>query len=143
MTTTSSYPNATDLTAEDYLVLGLATCYIKEDGEVHEVKVVEPIPSAALEAIVKGIPTSYSMAAATTIGAVLPGETPQLPTGFPPESQFCDDFNFRATAAARTFKARSQAQTHISIGTLRTDFNHSTERKRCSTLSVLSAPKTT
>jgi hypothetical protein len=130
MTTTFSYPNTSDLTPEEYLVLGLATCYIKEDGEVHEVKVIEPIPSAALEAIVKGIPTSYSMATATTIGTVLPSETPQIPSGFPSESQFCDDFSFRATAAARTYKARSQAQAHISVGTIRTDFNHSTERKR-------------
>ncbi len=130
MTTTFSYPNTSDLTADDYLVLGLATCYIKDDGEVHEVKVIEPIPSAALEAIVKGIPTSYLMAIATTIGTVLSNETPQPPDGFPADAQFCDDFSFRATAAARTFKARSQAQSHIAIGTTRTDFNHSTERKR-------------
>lgn len=130
MTTTFSFPNTSDLTADDYLVLGLATCYVKEDNEVHEVKVVEPIPSAALEAIVKGIPTSYKTATATTIGTVLPTDTPQLPAGFPSDAQFCDDFNFRATAAARTYKARSQAQAHIPVGTTRTDFNHSTERKR-------------
>ena len=53
---------ATDLAADDYLVVGLATCFVKEDGEVHEVEVIEPIPSAALEAIVKGIPTSYKLA---------------------------------------------------------------------------------
>ncbi|MGC8711919.1 MAG: hypothetical protein ACP5RH_05955, partial [Leptodesmis sp.] len=63
--TTNSSLNATDLSADDYVVLGLATCFIKEDGEVHAVKIVEPIPSAALEAIVKGIPTSYEMAIAT------------------------------------------------------------------------------
>jgi hypothetical protein len=129
MTSSFTYPQA-DLIAADYLVLGLATCFIKEEGEVHQVKIVEPIPSAALEAIVKGIPTSYQMALATTIGAVLPSDTPQLPADFPPGTQFCDEFAARATAAARTYKARPVAQTHIPLGTLRQDFNFSTERKR-------------
>lgn len=130
MTTTFSYPNTTDLSSDDYLVVGLATCFIKEDSEVHQVKIIEPIPSAALEAIVKGIPTSYERAIATTMGAVISGETPQLPDGFPIEAQFCDDFIYRATAAARTFKVKPVAQTHIPVGTSRNDFNHSIERKR-------------
>ena len=70
MTTAAFTLNAPDLTADDYLVLGLATCFVKDEGEVHEVAVVEPIPSAALEAIVKGIPTSYQTAIATTMGAL-------------------------------------------------------------------------
>lgn len=130
MTATLSYPNTADLTSDDYLVLGLATCFIKDDDGVHEVNVIEPIPSAALEAIVKGIPTSYQFAMATTIGAVLPTETPQLPANFPADTQFCDDFAFRATAAARTYKAKSIAQTHINKGETRSDLNFSTERKR-------------
>ena len=55
---------APDITGEDYLLLGLATCYYKEDEEVSEIKVIEPIPSAALEAIINGIPTSYKFATA-------------------------------------------------------------------------------
>lgn len=127
---TTTYPNASDVTADDYVLLGLATCFIKADGEVCQVKVVEPIPSAALEAILKGIPTSYEQATATTLGAVLVGDTPQLPAGFPAETQFCDEFAFRATAAARTYKSRPEAQAHIPAGTTKTDFNFSTERKR-------------
>lgn len=130
MTTATAYPNASDLSTDDYVVVGLATCFIKEDGEVHEVKVAEPIPSAALEAIVKGIPTSYQIALATVLGTVLVHDTPQMPTEFPVEAQFCDDFAFRAIAAARTYKSRPVAQSHIPIGTLRDDFNFSTERKR-------------
>jgi hypothetical protein len=130
MTTTISYPNTSDLSADDYLVLGLATCFLKDDGEIHEVKVVEPIPSAALEAILKGIPTSYSMAIATTIGAVLPSDAPQLPSEFPAEAQFCDEFAYRATSAARTYKAKPIAQQHIPAGTTHSDFNFSTERRR-------------
>ncbi|HTL88012.1 MAG TPA: hypothetical protein VL134_01335 [Leptolyngbya sp.] len=130
MTSTFSYPNATDLDREDYLVVGLATCFIKDDDGVHQVRVVEPIPSAALEAIVKGIPTSYELAAATTIGSVIAGESLQLPENFPTDVQFCDDFALRATATARTYKAKSSAQSHIPAGTTRSDFNFSVDRKR-------------
>jgi hypothetical protein len=130
MTSTTPIANAPDLSADDYVVLGLATCFIKEDGEVHEVKVVEPIPSAALEAVIKGIPTSYSLAIATNVGSILFDETPQMPAGFPTNAQFCDEFAYRAIAAARTYKARPVAQSHIPIGTTKTDFNYSVERKR-------------
>lgn len=134
--TTATFAATPDLTVDDYLVLGLATCFIKQDGEVHQVQIVEPIPAAALEAIVKGIPTSYQQAIATTVGAVFSGDEPQLPAAFPAEAQFCDDFNERAIAAARTFKARSVAQNLIPSGTTRSDFNFSTERKR-----VLNSPR--
>jgi hypothetical protein len=130
MTTAISYPNVSDLSSEDYLVLGLATCFIKDEDGVHEVQIVEPIPSAALEAIVKGIPTSYKQATATTLGAVVTAETLHLPADFPANAQFCDEFVDRATAAARTYKARSVAQSHIPAGTTRTDFNFSIDRKR-------------
>jgi hypothetical protein len=128
MTTAISYPEVADLAADDYLVVGLATCFIKDDDGVHAVKVIEPIPSAALAAIVKGIPTSYELAMATTIGAVLPGH--ELPAGFPAEAQFCDEFDYRATSAARTYKSKPDAQELIPAGASRTDLNHSTERKR-------------
>lgn len=130
MTTATQYPNAPDLTTDDYVVVGLATCFIKDEDGVHEVQVAEPIPSAALEAIIKGIPTSYRVACATTLGSVLAGEEPVLPGEFPTNTQFCDEFAFRAIAAARTYKARPVAQTHIPQGTVRDDFKFSTERKR-------------
>ena len=130
MATAMSYPNAPDVTAEDYLVIGLATCFIKEEGEVHEVKVLEPIPSAALEAIVQGIPTSYQLACGTTLGAVLASDSLQIPAGFPESAQFGDEFMQRAIAAARTYKRRLTAKSLIPQGTSRNDFNYSTERKR-------------
>lgn len=130
MTTVSSISNSTDISTTDYIVLGLATCFIKEEGEVHQVSVIEPIPSAALEAILKGIPTSYKLACAMTLGEVIDGETTIVPPEFPSEAQFCTEFIYRAIAAARTFKSRPQAQAHIPLGTSRTDFNYSIERKR-------------
>lgn len=130
MTLAIAFQNAPDLSAEDYLVLGLATCFLKEDGEIHEVKIIEPIPSAALEAILKGIPTSYQMAYGTTLGAVLSEREPNHLAVFPPEAQFCDDFADRAIAAARTYKARPVAQELVPLDTTYTKFNYSTERKR-------------
>jgi hypothetical protein len=130
MAAATSLNLAPDLSIDSYLVVGLATCFLKEDGEVHEVKVIEPIPSAALEAILKGIPTSYSLACGTTVGELMGGETPQKPAEFPTEAQFCDDFAERAIAAARSYNSRKEAQSHIPLGTTRTDFNYSTERKR-------------
>lgn len=130
MTTTPFYPNAADLVAEDYVAIGLATCFIKEDGEVHQVQVAEAIPSAALEALVKGIPTSYQQVAGTTLGALIQGQTVQLPADFPADTQLCDDFAERMTAAARTYKRREVAQLLIPAGTTKTDFNFSTDRKR-------------
>lgn len=130
MATATSYPNAPDICADDYLLLGLATCFVKEDGEVREVKVIEPIPSAALEAILKGVPTSYQMASATKMGAVLEGETPHKLAEFPEDAEFGDEFAFRAIAAARTYKRHPAVQSHIPLGTSRNDFNYSLERKR-------------
>lgn len=130
MAIATSYPNAPDVSADDYIVIGLATCFTKEDGEVHEVQIVEPIPSAALEAIVKGIPTSYKLAYATTLGSVLAGDTPQKLAEFPESAQFSEEFEERAIAAVRTYKRREVAKSLIPQGTTRDDFNYSTERKR-------------
>ncbi|MEA5619282.1 hypothetical protein VB711_15750 [Cronbergia sp. UHCC 0137] len=130
MTTTISYSDAPDLEADDYIMIGLATCFFKDDGEVHQIEVIEPIPSAALEAILKGIPTSYKMAYATTLGSLWDGEQLLLPNGFPESAQFGDEFILRAFSAARTYKRRKSAQEFIPIGTTKTDFNYSIERKR-------------
>lgn len=130
MAMATSLNQAPDLSTDSYLVVGLATCFIKEDGEVHQVKVIEPIPSAALEAILKGIPTSYALACGTTIGELLAEETPQQLAPFPNDAQFCDEFAARAIASARTYQTRKEAQSHIPVGTTLDNFNYSTERKR-------------
>jgi len=129
---TSAMPdtNVPDITASDYVVVGVATCFIREDGEVHPVKILEPIPSAALEALVRGIPTSYEAAWAVTAGDVLAHGEPQHPVGIEKTVQFCDEFGPRAIAAIRTYKACPAAQDIIPAGTVRQDFNFSLERKR-------------
>lgn len=130
MTSTALLPDAPDLSAQDYVVLGLATCFIRDESDVHPVKVAEPIPSAALEAILKGIATSYELAHATTLGEILADGAIALPAVFPPETQLCDDFNNRLTASARTYRANRDSATHIPTGTTYQDFNYSLDRKR-------------
>ncbi|EFA72939.1 conserved hypothetical protein [Raphidiopsis brookii D9] len=130
MTTAISHPNGLDLRTDDYIVIGLATCFYKEDGEVHELEIIEPIPSAALEAIIKGIPTSYKLVCATTLGSILDGENLLLPSGFPETAQFSEEFLQRTFSATRTYKRRESAQSFIPLGTTKSDFNYSTERKR-------------
>jgi hypothetical protein len=130
MTETLAYPNTPDVAADDYVVVGLATCFLRDDGEVHPVQILEPIPSAALEALVRGIPTSYEWAYATVLGEVWDGSQPKRPAQFPESAQFCDDFGTRAIAASRTYKVRPAAQTIVPADTVRQDFNYSTERKR-------------
>lgn len=130
MTTANLFPNAPDIAKEDYLVLGLATCFYKEDGQVHQIEVVEPIPSAALEAILKAVPTSYRLAYATTAGEVFAPDKINIPSVFPENSQLGDEFAQRAVAAIRTYKKRPEAKEHISLGSTRDDMKYSTERKR-------------
>lgn len=119
-----------DISPEDYCVFGLATCFVREDGEIHQVEVVEPIPSAALEAILKGIPTSYRLACAKSLGSVLGSDAPTMPSEFPASANFCDNFAERAIAATRTYNSRSEAKTHIPLNHIREDFNYSLEKKR-------------
>jgi hypothetical protein len=130
MTTATIFSNAPEIQPNDYCVLGLATCYLKEDGEFHAVDVIEPIPSAALEAILKGVPTSFRWARAFPVKAAIASDSPQKLAEFPETAQFCDDFVPRVLATVRTYKTRPHAQAHIPIGTVRDDLNYSLDRKR-------------
>ncbi|MDV3000473.1 MAG: hypothetical protein N5P05_002079 [Chroococcopsis gigantea SAG 12.99] len=124
------FMDAPDVSGDDYCVFGLATCFLKEEGELQSVEIIEPIPSAAIEAIVKGIPTSYRLACAKSLGQLFIDGVPTIPAEFPPHSQFCDSFDERAIAATRTYKTHPDAQEFIPLGTSREDVNYSTDRKR-------------
>ena len=132
MTSTTVFAQAPDLTSEDYCVLGLATCFLREDGEIEELQIIEPIPSAALEALIKGIPTSYQIACSKTLGEIFESDTVQIPKELQADEKvnLCDRFAERVAAATRTYKSRPEAQEHIPLGTTRQDFNYSLERKR-------------
>lgn len=132
MTTGTIFAQASDLTREDYCVLGLATCFILEDGETQQLQVLEPIPSAALEALIKGIPTSYQLASAVTLEEVFATDSIKIPSALQTSAEInlCDRFAERVAAATRTYKSRPEAQKHIPLGTTKQDFNYSLARKR-------------
>lgn len=124
---------ASDLSQDDYCVLGLATCFLREDGEVHQLKIIEPIPSAALEAIVKGVPTSYELACSKTLQEIFTEERVRIPPELSQDDanvSLCERFSERVAAATRTYKSRPEAKQHIPLGTTKRDFNYSLERKR-------------
>ena len=132
MSSTALFAQAPDLAAEDYCVLGLATCFVRDEGEIEQLNVLEPIPSAALEALLKGIPTSYQIACSTTLGEIFQDEAVKIPSELKADGRvnLCDRFAERVAAAARTYKSRPAAKEHIPFGTVKQDFNYSLERKR-------------
>ncbi len=123
-------PNVTDVPSDAYVVLGIATCFIKEDGKLQPIKVVEPIPSAALEGLCKGIETSYERVIATTFEAAFVDGQGQVPESFPADAQLCDAFEERLMAATRSYRSCASIQSLLPLGQSKTDFNYSTERKR-------------
>ncbi|AGY56513.1 hypothetical protein [Gloeobacter kilaueensis] len=92
----------------DYVVVGVALCYQKNaDGKTDPVRIAEPIPATALEAMGRGIRTSFEKIYAATLGEVLDGEHPLLPADiFGSDSYACRDFATRVKAATRTYKAK-------------------------------------
>jgi hypothetical protein len=136
MSSATAYPQAPDLSPDDYVLVGLATCFVRDEGEVREVQVLEPMPSAtALALINSNSPTSYRVAYGTTLGAILQdqagqGLQPQSLDQFPSGSQFCADFVERAFAASRTHRRDRSVADRIPVGNTYEDFHYSTERKR-------------
>lgn len=120
---------AAGLVEDDYVAVGVAACYHLEDGELKSIQVLEPIPSAYLETVFQGTPTSYQCIQGITVGNALNAGSAADLTGIP-EAQFCQNYRDRLAAAARTYKSRPTAQAFVALGKTRTDINHSTEKKR-------------
>jgi hypothetical protein len=118
-------PLPADLSPQSYLLLGLAHCFWKEEGGLTELLIIEPIPTATLGPLLRGMATSYAVLRATTLG-----EATQVMDEYFPTAQPCSDFWERAIAASRTFQREPQAMTHLAVGQERRDLNFSLERKR-------------
>ncbi|MEM9483079.1 MAG: hypothetical protein AAGA83_05245 [Cyanobacteria bacterium P01_F01_bin.116] len=128
--TNSSVPAA--LSGSDYVIVGLAHCFTKQDGNLVPVKILEPIPSAYFEALLKGVPTSYQYLYSLQLKKILEDERPtanHLPEDVK-GAQFCEGFVERVMAAARTYQLKTDIQTQLPCGQTMTDVNFSTERKR-------------
>ena len=127
MVQTAPQPSANTLPGDSYLVVGLATCYLRHEGETIELQVLEPIPSAYLQSVLQGVPTSYTAICGTTIDQALALDLPEIAAD---PAQPCADFEERVQAAARTFQSRPEAIDLVPRGTLNRDLNYSTEKKR-------------
>ncbi|WP_069791718.1 hypothetical protein A5482_001540 [Cyanobacterium sp. IPPAS B-1200] len=127
MTTTL---NQAEVSADDYCIFGLATCFVREEGDIKEVEVIEPIPSAYWETLLKGVETSYKFVCAKTVGEVLVNDSLQKPNDFPSNSQFCHNFTEMTLAATRTYKKKPSAKEFLALGEQKADLNYSLARKR-------------
>ena len=118
-----------EITSADYLVIGLATCFHRNESGLEMLKVLEPIPSAYLESLLQGIPTSYDRVIAISISDLMDNTHLAKLTG-DSDVHLCENFGDRVIAAARTYQTRSTAKALIPLGETRTDLNYSTEKKR-------------
>lgn len=122
--------DATGLKETDYCVFGVATYFVREDGELNVIEIMEPIPSAALEALLKGIPTSYKLACAMTLGDVFRNDDVLPPRVLGDRLQLPDDLLERTMAATRTYQRHPEATEYIAIGTVYEKLNYSVINKR-------------
>ncbi|MGK7905729.1 MAG: hypothetical protein AB4040_00665 [Synechococcus sp.] len=130
--------SANDVQGLEYVVLGVATCFQRnEEGRLEEVMVAEPIPAAELDCLHStNRSTSYQLLYATTFAEIVQGGAPSLPQDVIPDRTLpCKDFVERAKAATRSYRAKPDFK-HLAIGAVTTtsspDFplNYSSEPKR-------------
>jgi hypothetical protein len=98
----------TEIKGLDYVVVGVAVCYQKNaEGKTDPVRVVEPIPSTALEAMSRGIRTSFEKIYAAAFAELVRDGRPAIPTDILGDNIYiCHDFVGRTEAAARTYRAK-------------------------------------
>jgi hypothetical protein len=100
---------ANDVQGLEYIVLGVATCYQRDDeGRLTEVNVAEPIPAADLDCLAREVrTTSYSLLYAATYAEVVHDHQPHLPADiFPADVIPGENFIRRAQAATRTYRTK-------------------------------------
>jgi len=122
-----------DWSEDDYIVLGLAHCFKKdEDGKLKDAFVVEPVTAGTLECMENGGVTCYKCVTATTLGVALKEDLSVLPTEMQAGS-ICDDFNFRAMCASRTWKRDHPQQNLLHLvprDGVKSEYNFSLQDKR-------------
>eukprot|EP00898_Chlorokybus_atmophyticus_P000052 jgi/Chlat1/1047/Chrsp110S01557 len=124
---------AEDLADDDYLVVGKAHCFVKQDGgKLVDCYVVEPIPAGALECMDNGGVTCYEVVTAVKFGDIIKQDIKVLPEVYA-DATFCEDFEFRTVCTARTWKrahAEEVIKKFVPLGTSRSDFNLRLDDKR-------------
>ncbi|EFJ42574.1 hypothetical protein VOLCADRAFT_107210 [Volvox carteri f. nagariensis] len=123
---------ATDVPEEAYACVGLAQCFRKTGGGLEPVLVIEPLSASSLECLANGARTSYKMVTGVSFGDAMNRNRDVLPDAFR-DAPFCENYEFRCEAAARTWQ-RPHAQDNlmdiVPLGKARSNFNFSLEDKR-------------
>ena len=119
---------------DDYIVLGVAHCFRKdENGRLKDAFVVEPVTAGTLECMENGGVTCYKFVTATTLGVALKQDLSLLPPEFQTGADICEEFDFRAKCASRTWKRDHPQQNLLHLTPkdgVRSDFNFSLQDKR-------------
>lgn len=125
---------------DDYIVLGLAHCFKKdENGKLVDAFVVEPVTAGTLECMENGGVTCYKFVTATTLGVALKEDVSLLPVEMQVGS-VCDEFNFRAKCASRTWKRDHPQENLLNIvprDGVKSEYNFSLQDKRVLNVEVV------
>ncbi|MDX2270516.1 MAG: hypothetical protein NW237_01010 [Cyanobacteriota bacterium] len=108
---------ANEVQGLEYVVLGVATCFQRdEEGRLNPVLIAEPVPAAELDCLAQGIrSTSYQLLYATTYAEIVQDNQPILPQDvIPAEALPGENFVQRVQAATRTYRAKPQFR-HIPL----------------------------
>eukprot|EP00887_Chlorella_sp_A99_P001490 scaffold8.g1490.t1 len=116
-----------------YVTLGLAHCFEKsDDGKLEDRYLIEPITANSLECMANGAKTCYQHVFSLTLGDALQRSKAALPKEFA-AGMFCEEFEARADAAARTWMrphALDNLLDIVPLGQVKSAFNYSTDDKR-------------
>lgn len=130
---TLTYGSDMSTPKSSYLVLGLAHCFDRtDDGKLQDVFVIEPMSANSLECMVAGANTCFKAVTSLKLEDALPRNKELLPEAFA-GGRYCDDYDFRCEASARTW-GRPHAQDNlmdiVPLGSTKTNFNYNIDEKR-------------
>lgn len=118
---------------QSYVVLGLAHCFEKgDDAKLQDVFVIEPVSANSLECMVAGARTCFKVVTGVTLADAMSRDKSKLSEEFA-AGRFCDDYEFRCDATARTW-LRPHPQDNlldiVPLGSTKANFNYSLDEKR-------------
>lgn len=121
-----------DTIADDYIAVGVAKVFKRQEGKLQDMLIVEPIPASALDCVARlKVPTSYMRLWATQLGD-LPDAISEFPETLLEGDSVAwgEDFTERAQASARTYRRDETVAALLPKGCIFSDLNHSTKEKR-------------
>ena len=110
--------SANEVQGLEYLVLGIATCFKRnEAGRLEELLVAEPVPAAELDCLYSAARTSsYQLLYATTYAELVRDGAPVLPVDVVPANTVPGQaFVERARAAVRSYRTKPNFK-HLAVG---------------------------